>query len=459
MRDPLDNISPLDGRYGQKVDELRQFFSEASLMRHRLIVEVEWFIFLCNTARLKGTFVLKPVLLKEIRSIYEYFDLVDAKRVKEIEKITNHDVKAIEYFIKEKLKGSAFEPYLEFVHFGCTSEDINNLSYAMMLKGAMEGVIFPVMTGVAELVYQLAKKYKSVAMMSRTHGQPATPTTVGKEFVNFIARMERQMASLKLIVLLGKMNGAVGNFNAHVIAYPKLKWMELSTKFIQGLGLEVNAYTTQIEPHDYNAEIFDAIRRFNTVLIDMNRDIWSYISIGYFKQHLKAGEVGSSTMPHKVNPIDFENSEGNLGMANAILGHLAEKLPLSRMQRDLTDSTVIRNIGSALAYSLLAYKNCIQGLHKIDLNKKVLEDDLDVNWELLAEPIQTAMRRYGVKNAYEQLKSLTRGKSVNKKIVHKFIDGLDIPAGEKKRLKSLTPSKYIGLAVELVDGYQPNFLK
>lgn len=459
MRDPLDNISPLDGRYGQRVDELRQYFSEASLMRHRLIIEVEWFIFLCNTAKLKGTSVLKPVLLKEIRSIYEYFDLVDAKRVKDIEKITNHDVKAIEYFIKEKLKDSAFEPYLEFIHFGCTSEDINNLSYALMLKGAVEKVMIPVMTGAAELVYQLAKKYKSVAMMSRTHGQPATPTTMGKELVNFVARMERQLSNLKMIIPMGKMNGAVGNFNAHVVAYPNLKWMELSTKFIQGLGLEVNMYTTQIEPHDYNAEVFDVIRRFNTVLIDMNRDIWSYISIGYFKQHLKEGEVGSSTMPHKVNPIDFENSEGNLGMANAVLGHMAEKLPISRMQRDLTDSTVIRNIGSALAYSLLAYKNCIQGLHKLELNKEALEADLDTNWELLAEPIQTVMRRYGVKNAYEQLKALTRGKAVNKKIVQKFIDDLDIPGSEKKRLKSLTPAKYIGVAGELVDGYNPKFLK
>jgi len=459
MRDPLDNISPLDGRYGQKVDELRQYFSEASLMKHRLIVEVEWFIFLCNTVKLDGTLVLKSPLIKELRSIYEYFDLVDAKRVKEIEKITNHDVKAIEYFMKEKLKDSATTSYLEFIHFGCTSEDINNLSYALMLKGAMEKVMFPVMTGAVEFGFELAKKYKNVAMMSRTHGQPATPTTMGKELVNFVARMERQLAGLMQIKPMGKMNGAVGNFNAHLVAYPKVKWAELSTTFVQDLGLEVNMYTTQIEPHDYDAEMFDAIRRFNTVLLDMNRDIWSYVSIGYFKQQLKEGEVGSSTMPHKVNPIDFENSEGNLGLANAILGHLSEKLPLSRWQRDLTDSTVMRNIGSALAYSLLAYKNCIQGLHKLELNNEALDEDLNVNWELLAEPIQMVMRKHGVKNAYEHLKALTRGKSVNKKIVHKFIDGLDIPADDKKRLKSLTPSKYIGLAAILVDSYNPDFLK
>lgn len=458
MRDPLDNLSPLDGRYGLKVDELRPYFSEAALMRYRLIVEVEWFIFLCNTAKLKGTRVWKPVELKQIRGIYEYFDLVDGARVKEIERETNHDVKAIEYLIKEKLRGSSFEPYLEFVHFGCTSEDINNLSYALMLKGALDKATIPVMTGVVELLYQLAKKYKTIPMMARTHGQPASPTTLGKEFVNYVARLERQLKSLKDVELLGKMNGAVGNFNAHAAAYPKENWVELSTKFVQNLGLKANHYTTQIESHDYFAEAFDAIRRFNTILLDLDRDIWSYISIGYFKQKTKKGEVGSSTMPHKVNPIDFENSEGNIGLANALLAHFAEKLPVSRWQRDLTDSTVVRNIGSALGYSLLAYKSCLTGLHKLDLNKKALATDLDSTWELLAEPIQTVMRKYKVEKAYEQLKSLTRGKSVNKKSVHKFIDGLKIPSAEKKRLKSLTPSKYIGLATELVDSYKPEFL-
>ena len=459
MRDPLDNISPLDGRYGEKITELRQFFSEAALMKYRVLVEVEWFIFLCNGLRLKGTVGWKAVELKRLRSLYEDFDMVNANRVKEIEKTTNHDVKAIEYFIKENLKGSAFEPYLEFVHFGCTSEDINNLSYALMLKGALDKVVVPAATGVAELLYQLARKYKTVPMMARTHGQPATPTTLGKEFINYVARLERQLAGLKTIKPLGKMNGAVGNFNAHVVAYPKVDWLEASKKFVQSLGLELNPYTTQIEPHDYNAEIFDAVRRINTIIIDLDRDIWTYVSLGYFKQRLKAGEVGSSTMPHKVNPIDFENSEGNLGVANAFLAHLSEKLPLSRMQRDLTDSTVLRNIGSAIGYSLLAYKNCIQGLHKLELNKSALEQDLNESWELLAEPIQTVMRKHKVPKAYEKLKELTRGHSVNKKIIQRFVDSLQLPADEKKRLKALTPSAYIGLASELVDSYKPNFFK
>lgn len=458
MRDPLDNISPLDGRYGLKIDELRPYFSEAALMRYRLIVEIEWFIFLCNTAKLKGTKLWKPVDLKRLRDLYEMFDMVDAARVKDIEKETNHDVKAIEYFIKEKLQGSAFERYLEFVHFGCTSEDINNLSYAMMLKGALEKAVMPVMTGVVEYLWQLATKHRSVPMMSRTHGQPASPTTLGKEFVNYVARLERQLNILKNVEILGKMNGAVGNFNAHVTAYPKENWFNLSTKFVQSLGLKANPYTTQIESHDYFAEAFDAVSRFNTILIDLDRDVWGYISMGYFKQKLKKGEVGSSTMPHKVNPIDFENSEGNLGLGNALLHHFSEKLPVSRWQRDLTDSTVVRNIGCGLGYSLLAYKACLTGLHKLDLNKKIMADDLDATWELLAEPIQTVMRKHKVENAYEKLKELTRGKSVNKKTVHKFIDGLEIPTAEKKRLKALTPSKYIGLATELVDSYKPQFL-
>lgn len=458
MRDPLNNISPLDGRYGLKVDELRPYFSEAALMKHRLLVEVEWFIFLCNKAKLKGTKVWKPAELKQLRSMYEFFDMVDAARVKEIETTTNHDVKAIEYLMKEKLRGSAFEPYLEFVHFGCTSEDINNLSYGLMLKGAIDKVMLPVMTGVTELVYELGKRYKTVPMMSRTHGQPASPSTLGKELVNVVARLERQIKVLKEVQILGKMNGAVGNFNAHVAAYPKENWIELSTKFVQTLGLTANHYTTQIESHDYFAELFDAISRFNTIVMDMDRDMWTYISLGYFKQKVKKGEVGSSTMPHKVNPIDFENSEGNLGLANAILRHFSEKLPISRLQRDLTDSTVVRNIGMGLGHALLAYKSCLKGLHKLELNKKMLEQDLEANWELLAEPIQTVMRKHKVENAYEQLKKLTRGKRVNKKAVHAFIDSLKIPSSEKKRLKSLTPSKYIGLATELVDSYEPDFL-
>jgi adenylosuccinate lyase len=451
MRDPINSISPLDGRYGSKVEDLRAYFSESALMKYRVLVEVEWFIFLSNHLKLKGTRVWKPMELKEIRSLYEFFDDMNANRVKTIEETTNHDVKAIEYFIKENLKGSVFEDYLEFVHFGCTSEDINNLAYALMLKGALQNVVTPLLTGLTQLIYQMGKKYKNVPMMSRTHGQPATPTTMGKELINFLVRIKPQIDVVQSIPIKGKMNGAVGNFNAHVVAYPKVKWIEASNKFIQQLGLTASLHTTQIEPHDFMAGIFDALRRINTIVMDMDRDIWTYISLGYFKQRLRAGEVGSSTMPHKVNPIDFENSEGNLGMANAMLCHFSEKLPLSRLQRDLTDSTVLRNIGSAMGYCVLAYKNCIQGLHKLELNAAAISHDLDSNWELLAEPIQMMMRRYGIEKPYEKLKELTRGKKIDKQTIHKFIGNLKIPAQEKKRLKALTPSTYIGLASELVD--------
>jgi len=453
MRDPIFNISPLDGRYDKKVEALRHYFSEAALIRYRVYVEIEWFIFLCNYVKLKGTKVWKPKELTQLRSIYELLDTVGANRVKDIEKTTNHDVKAVEYYIKESLKGSAFEPYLEFIHFACTSEDINNLSYALMIRDGLDAELIPVLSGVIQYLGKLAKKHKDVPMMARTHGQPATPTTLGKEFVNVVARLDYQLLSLKNLRILGKMNGAVGNFNAHAVAYPKVKWIEESKKFIQALGLEPNLYTTQIEPHDYMAEIFDAIRRVNVILIDLNRDVWTYVSLGYFTQKLRAGEVGSSTMPHKVNPIDFENSEGNLGLANALLTYFSEKLPISRMQRDLTDSTTLRNIGSAFAYSVLAYKNCIQGLNKLELNKEIIQRDLENSWELLAEPIQTVMRKYKIEKPYEKLKELTRGKTVNKQTIAKFIDKLKIPADEKKRLKMLTPSKYIGLASELVDSY------
>jgi len=455
MRDPVNNISPLDGRYGSKVEDLRVYFSESALMKYRVMVEVEWFIFLCNDLKLKGTKKWQPTELQELRGIYEYFDAVCANRVKAIEKVTNHDVKAIEYFIRENLKESAFEPYLEFIHFGCTSEDINNLAYGLMLKGALKNVVVPVLTGLAEKIHELSLRYADVAMLARTHGQPASPTTLGKELINFLVRLEGQTVALSGIGVLGKMNGAVGNYNAHLVAYPEVKWLEASKKFIQALGLEVTMYTTQIEPHDFYAEIFDAMRRINTIIIGMDRDVWTYISMGYFKQKLKKGEVGSSTMPHKVNPIDFENSEGNLGVANALLSHFSEKLPLSRLQRDLTDSTVIRNIGSAIGYSILAYKNCIQGLGKLELNKAVIKADLDNNWELMAEPIQTVLRKYKVKGAYEKLKELTRGKKISKAIIGRFISSLQIPEAEKKRLKDLTPSKYIGLASSLVAGYKP----
>jgi len=456
MRDPLENISPLDGRYGEKVGELRSFFSEAALMKFRVLTEIEWFIFLCNQVKLKGTKVWKPAELKELRSIYEFFDMIDASRVKVIEKETNHDVKAIEYFIKEKLKDSQFEKYLEFVHFGCTSEDINNISYSLMIKGGV-GKMIPVLTGLVEYLYELAKRNKSVSMMARTHGQPASPTTLGKELVNYVARLERQMDRLSSWPILAKMNGAVGNYNAHVVAYNSVDWPAMSKKFIHQLGLEFNSYTTQIEPHDYVAEICDFVARINTILLDLNRDVWAYISIGYFKQKVKKGEVGSSTMPHKVNPIDFENSEGYLGLANALLKHSAEKLPVSRWQRDLTDSTTLRNVGSAFAYSSIAYKNCIQGLHKLEVNNSVIEKDLAQSWELLAEPIQTVMRKYRISGAYEKLKVLTRGKNVNEKSIGKFIDSLTIPVADKKRLKALSPSKYIGLASKLVDDYKPLF--
>lgn len=458
MLDPVISISPLDGRYSDKVNELRSFFSEAALIRYRIVVEIEWFIFLCNKLKLPGTKVWTAKELKELRSIYEYFDIVNANRVKEIEKTTNHDVKAVEYFIKEEFKGSAFEKYSEFVHFGCTSEDINNLSYALMLNSFLYEVMEPIVTGLAEYMYQMALRLKSVPMMARTHGQPASPTTVGKEIINYVARLERQIEiTQNCVQIFGKMNGAVGNYNAHVVAYPKVDWQEASKKFIQELGLQQNPYTTQIEPHDYMAEIFDGIRRINVILIDFNRDIWTYISLGYFKQKTKKGEVGSSTMPHKVNPIDFENSEGNLGLANTIFDHLSNKLPISRMQRDLTDSTVQRNVGTAFAYSILAYKSCIKGMQKLEINKAKITQDLASAWELMAEPIQTVMRRYKVEHAYEQLKELTRGKSVTKAKVHKFISGLKIPANEKKRLKSLTPIKYIGLAEKLTESYKPKF--
>ncbi len=459
MRDPLTNISPLDGRYGPKVDELRLFFSEMALMRYRIQIEIEWFIFLFQEAKLEGTRVLTAAEISELRDLFEKFDLVNANRIKEIEKTTNHDVKAIEYFIKENLKNSSLEAYFEFIHFGCTSEDINNLAYALILKDSLVQVVNPVLTGVAELIYDLAKKHKDEAMMARTHGQPASPTTVGKEFLNVLVRLEHQITGLQSIKIMGKMNGAVGNFNAHAAAYPELNWQGLSKKFIQSVGLEPNLYTTQIEPHDFMAEIFDNLKRINVILIDFNRDLWGYISLAYFKQKTKEGEVGSSTMPHKVNPIDFENSEGNLGIANALLEHLSHKLPLSRFQRDLTDSTVLRNIGSAIAYSVLAYKNCIQGIGKLELNHERLQNDLNETWELLAEPIQTVMRKYKVENAYEQLKILTRGKKINREAISEFIETIQIPDEAKIQLKNLTPAKYIGLAVELVDSYKPKFLQ
>lgn len=451
----LTNISPLDGRYADKVGFLSQYFSEAALMRYRALIEIEWFIFLFNDLKLDGTKRLNARELRDLRSIYDEFDNISARRVKEIEATTNHDVKAIEYFIKENLKGGSLEAFGEFVHFACTSEDINNLAYACILRDFAEREYFPLMYGLLQELYLMAIANKKVAMLSHTHGQNATPTTIGKEVINFVARLEREVHMLdEASFIMGKMNGAVGNFNAHFVAYPKVNWMEASKNFIQSLGLGVNMYTTQIEPHDYMADCFDGVRRINTILLDISRDFWTYISMGYFGQKVKAGETGSSTMPHKVNPIDFENAEGNLGVSNAMLTHLSEKLPISRMQRDLTDSTVLRNMGSALSYSYLAYKSLMKGLSKVEVNKAVIKADLEDKWELLAEPIQVVMRRYKIEGAYEKLKALTRGKKIGKAEVQKFIKTLKIPAADKARLLKLTPETYVGLAEKLVDSYE-----
>lgn len=456
MKNKLLSISPIDGRYADKVEAMSQYFSEAALMRYRILVEVEWFVFLFNDLQLEGTKVLEPTELRLLRGIYEQFDVVDAERVKDIEKTTNHDVKAIEYFIKEKLKGGPIEKYFEFIHFGCTSEDINNLSYACMIRDFLEREMVPVLSGLVQEMHKMALENKAVAMMSRTHGQPASPTTLGKELVNVVARLEKEMAYLSSCSALpGKINGAVGNFNAHMAAYPKVDWIKVSEEFVESLGLEWNKYTTQIEPHDGFAKVFDSAKRVNTILIDFSRDMWNYVSLGFFKQKVVKGEVGSSTMPHKVNPIDFENAEGNLGIANSLLAHFSEKLPISRMQRDLSDSTVQRNIGMAFTYCVLSYKSVIRGLAKCEVARDVIKADIENRWELLAEPIQMVMRKHLMEGAYEKLKDLTRGKAgMTKASVAKFIDGLDLPAAEKKSLKALTPEKYVGLAEKLVVDYQ-----
>jgi len=456
MIDPLFSLSPLDGRYAGKVDELRNYFSEAGLQRYRILVEVEWFIYICNEIKLSGTKVIPELLVEDLRALYTTFDLIAAKRIKDIEAITNHDVKAVEYYIKETMKDSGLEPYFEFIHFACTSEDINNTAYALMLQGAIYNEMIPLLTGVMESLYEHAKEYKSVPMLARTHGQPASPTTVGKEFVNVIERIKRQIVTLDAVEIRAKFNGAVGNYNAHYSAYPLINWAEENKKFIQSLGLEFVDYSTQIECHDYMAEIFDAVKRINTILIDFDRDIWTYISLGYFKQKVKEGEVGSSTMPHKVNPIDFENSEGNLGMANAMLEHFSAKLPISRMQRDLTDSTVLRNVGIAFGYSVLGYRSMLRGLSKLLINKEDLKADLAEEWELLAEPIQTVMRKHKLKNPYEKLKELTRGKKITKADIHKFLEKSGLPKNEVDRLKKLSPENYIGIAERLVDSYKLN---
>ncbi|OYW40774.1 MAG: adenylosuccinate lyase [Hydrogenophilales bacterium 12-61-10] len=415
------------------------------------MVEIEWLKALATEASIAEVPAFSAVAIGLLDGIADTFSVADAERVKAIEATTNHDVKAVEYFLKEKTQDNAeIAAVSEFIHFACTSEDINNLSHGLMLKGARDGVLLPALEKLIARLTDLAHEFADLPMLSRTHGQPASPTTVGKEIANVVYRLRRAWDALSSIELLGKINGAVGNYNAHLAAYPDFDWEGFAQGFVRDLGLGFNPYTIQIEPHDAMAELFDAIARANTILIDLNRDVWGYISVGYFKQKVKAGEVGSSTMPHKVNPIDFENSEGNLGLANAMLRHLAEKLPISRWQRDLTDSTVLRNMGVGFGYSLLAYESCLRGLSKLEANPAALAADLDASWDVLAEPVQTVMRRYGIANPYEQLKELTRGKGgITPQALHGFIDGLAIPAAEKTRLKSMTPASYIGVAAEL----------
>lgn len=451
MMNPLTALSPLDGRYNEKLSELRPFFSEYGLMRYRLLVEVRWLEQLAQTAAVVEVPPLSDSAKQLLQQLVNEFSEADAERIKAIESQTNHDVKALEYFIKERVADHAeLAKVSEFIHFACTSEDINNLAYGLMLKDARDQVLLPYMARLIKDLHALSQQYAEQPMLSRTHGQTASPTTVGKEFANVVARLQQQYQQLAEVKLLGKFNGAVGNFNAHAIAYPEVDWLAVSQQFVEGLGLQWNAWTTQIEPHDYLATCFHTLIRFNTIVLDFDRDIWGYISQGYFKQKLKAGEVGSSTMPHKVNPIDFENSEGNLGLANALLEHLAHKLPISRWQRDLTDSTVLRNMGVAVGYAVLAYQATLKGLTKLEINPARLEQDLNDNWEVLAEAVQTVMRRYGIEQPYEKLKALTRGQAISAATLASFIDGLDLPAAAKARLKELTPRTYIGKAEELV---------
>jgi adenylosuccinate lyase len=446
----LTALSPLDGRYAAKTDKLRPILSEAGFMHHRVKVEIAWLQALASAglAEIKPFSTQAGALLDRIATD---FTEADAERIKQIEAITNHDVKAVEYWLKEQVKDvPELVAASEFIHFACTSEDINNTSHGMMLKTARDTVLLPALQAVIDKLTELAHEQAATPMMSRTHGQPASPTTLGKEIANVVARLRRAAQRIASVEILAKMNGAVGNYNAHLSAYPEMDWAAFSRKVIEErLGLAFNPYTIQIEPHDYMAELFDAVARANTILLDLNRDIWGYISLGYFKQRTKAGEIGSSTMPHKVNPIDFENSEGNLGMANAVLKHMAEKLPVSRWQRDLTDSTVLRNIGVGLGYALLSYDSCLRGLNKLEVNPARMAEDLDATWEVLAEPVQTVMRRYGIENPYEQLKELTRGKGISREALQRFVQGLAIPQQAKEQLLALTPANYVGIAERL----------
>ena len=445
----LTAISPVDGRYGSKTAAFRDLFSEYGLIRHRVLVEVRWFQALAANIEIPEVPQLDDDALNVLNGLVDNFSLDDAERIKTIERTTNHDVKAVEYFLKEKIQGNAMlEASNEFLHFACTSEDINNLSHGLMLKAGRDDVLLPSMDEIIDNLSKQAQEYASQPMLSRTHGQTASPTTVGKELANVVYRLRKQRDQVADIEIVGKANGAVGNYNAHISAYPEIDWPTFSQQFIESIGLTINPFTIQIEPHDYMAEMFDAISRFNTILIDLSRDVWAYISNAYFKQKTVAGEIGSSTMPHKVNPIDFENAEGNLGIANALFNHLSLKLPISRWQRDLTDSTVLRNLGVGFAHSLIAYQSLLKGLNKLEVNTAVIEADLDSSWEVLAEPIQTVMRRYGIENPYEKLKELTRGKAITQQAFQEFIKTLEIPEDAREKLLELTPMNYIGNAIE-----------
>ena len=452
MNSELTNLSPLDGRYSNQLNDLKPYLSEFDLIKNRVKVEIAWLISLGENNKIPEVKKFDKKTVEKLNDLVSKFSEKDAQRVKSIEKITNHDVKAIEYWLKEHLKANnSVKKYLEFIHFACTSEDINNLAYSLMVKNSVKEVLIPKIKSIYSTLKNLANRYKKISMLSRTHGQSASPTTLGKELANVAARIKRQIDLLDKQSYLGKINGAVGNFNAHLVAYPNVNWEDHAKKFVSKLGLKYNDLTTQIEPHDFLAEIFHSLLRINNILIDFNRDIWSYISIGYFKQKLKNNEVGSSTMPHKVNPIDFENSEGNLGLSNSLLDHLAIKLPISRMQRDLTDSTVLRNIGVAFGYQMLALNSLNKGLGKLEVNKTKIKADLDNSWEVLAEPIQTVMRKFNIPKPYEKLKALTRGnQNITKDVLKQFILNLDLPMSEKDRLLKLTPENYIGLAVDLV---------
>lgn len=448
----LTAISPVDGRYGSKTKELRSIFSEFGLIKYRVTVEVRWLQALSRAEAIAEVPSFSDEANALLDAIVTNFSEADAQRVKDIESTTNHDVKAVEYLLKEKVADNAeLHAVNEFIHFACTSEDINNLSHALMLTEARDEVLLPYCDKLLSGLKDLAVEYKSIPMMARTHGQPASPSTMGKEMANVYMRLKRQRDQIAQVEMLGKVNGAVGNYNAHLSAYPEHDWHQHAQEFVTSLGITLNPYTTQIEPHDYIAELFDAIARFNTILLDFDRDVWGYIALGHFKQKTIAGEIGSSTMPHKVNPIDFENSEGNLGLANAIFAHLAQKLPLSRWQRDLTDSTVLRNLGVGMGYAVIAYQSTLKGMTKLEVNEAKLLEELDQNWELLAEPIQTVMRKYGIEKPYEKLKDLTRGKRVNQEIMADFIDGLELPESAKAEMKLMTPANYIGRAIAFVD--------